>query len=31
MLTGTGTGIDLSDFRLSRFFDGTEIRLQQMV
>ena len=31
MLTGTDTGIDLSEFRLSRFFDGTEIRLQQMI
>ena len=30
MLTATDTGIDLSEFRLSRFFDGTEIRLQQM-
>ncbi len=28
MLTGTDTGIDLSEFRLSRFFDGTELRLQ---
>jgi len=27
MLTGTGTEIDLSEFRLSRFFDGTPIRL----
>jgi len=27
MLTGTETGIDLSEFRLSRFFDGTPIRL----
>ncbi len=26
MLTGTGSGIDLSPFRLSRFFDGTPIR-----
>ena len=31
MLTGTDTGIDLSEFRLSRFFDGTEIRPQQWV
>ncbi len=31
MLTGTDTGIDLSEFRLSRFFDGTEIRLQQSI
>jgi glycine/D-amino acid oxidase-like deaminating enzyme len=28
MLTGTKTGIDLSEFRLSRFFDGTPIRLR---
>jgi glycine/D-amino acid oxidase-like deaminating enzyme len=28
MLTGTATGIDLSAFRLGRFFDGTPIRLQ---
>ncbi len=28
LLTGTDTGIDLSEFRLSRFFDGTELRLQ---
>ena len=28
LLTGTDTGIDLSEFRLSRFFDGTPIRLQ---
>lgn len=28
MLTGTDTGIDLSELRLSRFFDGTELRLQ---
>jgi glycine/D-amino acid oxidase-like deaminating enzyme len=25
MLTGTDTGIDLSAFRLSRFFDGTKM------
>ena len=31
MLTGRDTGIDLSEFRLSRFFDGTAIRLNQMV
>jgi glycine/D-amino acid oxidase-like deaminating enzyme len=31
MLTGTDTGIDLSEFRLSRFFDGTEIRPQQLI
>jgi glycine/D-amino acid oxidase-like deaminating enzyme len=31
MLTGADTGIDLSPFRLSRFFDGTKIRLQQEV
>jgi glycine/D-amino acid oxidase-like deaminating enzyme len=28
MLTGTDTGIDVSEFRLSRFFDGTPIDLQ---
>ncbi len=28
MLTGKGTGIDLSPFRLSRFFDGSPIRPQ---
>ena len=28
LLTGTDTGIDLSEFRLSRFFDGTQLRLQ---
>jgi len=28
MLTGTETGIDLSEFRLSRFYDGTKIKLQ---
>ena len=28
MLTGTDTGIGLSEFRLSRFFDGTPVRLQ---
>ena len=27
MLTGTESGIDLTEFRLSRFFDGTPIRL----
>ena len=26
MLTGADTGIDLSEFRLSRFFDGTPVR-----
>lgn len=26
MLTGSGDGVDLSEFRLSRFFDGTPIR-----
>ena len=26
MLSGTDSGIDLSAFRLRRFFDGTEIR-----
>jgi glycine/D-amino acid oxidase-like deaminating enzyme len=31
MLTGTDTGIDLSEFRLSRFFDGTPIRPQTSV
>lgn len=31
MLTGTETGIDLSEFRLSRFFDGTKLRLYQKV
>ena len=29
MLTGADTGMDLSEFRLSRFFDGSEIRLYQ--
>jgi glycine/D-amino acid oxidase-like deaminating enzyme len=29
MLTGTGTGIDLSAFRLSRFSDGSPIRLNE--
>jgi glycine/D-amino acid oxidase-like deaminating enzyme len=28
MLSGTDTGIDLTDFRLSRFFDGSPIRPQ---
>jgi glycine/D-amino acid oxidase-like deaminating enzyme len=28
MLTGTDTGLDLSELRLSRFFDGSKIRLQ---
>lgn len=28
MLTGSGAGIDLGEFRLGRFFDGTPIRLQ---
>jgi glycine/D-amino acid oxidase-like deaminating enzyme len=28
LLTGTDTGIDLYELRLSRFFDGTKIRLQ---
>lgn len=31
MLTGTPTGIDLHEFRLSRFFDGTPIRPQSSV
>lgn len=29
MLTGTDSGMDLSEFRLSRFFDGTKLRLNQ--
>jgi hypothetical protein len=28
MLTGQADGVDLSPFRLSRFFDGTPIRPQ---
>ncbi len=28
LLTGADTGIDLSEFRHSRFFDGSPIRLQ---
>lgn len=31
MLTGRDTGIDLTPFRLSRFFDGTPIRPQKSV
>ena len=31
MLTGRNTGIDLTPFRLSRFFDGTPIRPQKSV
>ncbi len=31
MLTGNDTGIDLSGFRLGRFFDGTKIRLHQSI
>ncbi len=31
LLTGTDSGIDLSEFRLSRFFDGTPIRPQSSV
>ena len=31
MLTGNDTGIDLSAFRLRRFFDGTPIRPQHSV
>jgi glycine/D-amino acid oxidase-like deaminating enzyme len=31
MLTGNGSGIDLKEFRLSRFFDGTPIRPQSAV
>lgn len=31
MLTGTETGIDLSEFRLSRFFDGSKIQLQKVI
>ena len=30
MLTGTDTGIDLSEFRLSRFFDATKMRPQPL-
>ena len=28
MLTGSDTGIDLKPFRLSRFFDGSPIRVE---
>jgi glycine/D-amino acid oxidase-like deaminating enzyme len=31
LLTGDGSGTDLSEFRLSRFFDGTPIRPQSSV
>ena len=31
MLTGIDSGIDLSEFRLKRFFDGTKIRPQQWI
>ncbi len=31
LLTGIDSGIDLSEFRLSRFFDGSKIRLQSSV
>jgi glycine/D-amino acid oxidase-like deaminating enzyme len=31
MLTGTDTGIDLHEFRLSRFSDGSKIRPQSSV
>ena len=31
MLTGNDSGIDLREFRLSRFFDGTPIRPQSSV
>ena len=31
LLTGKDSGIDLEDFRLSRFFDGTPIRPQSSV
>ncbi len=31
MLTGTDTAIDLSEFRLSRFFDGSKLQLQQLI
>ena len=31
MLTGTDSGLDLHEFRLSRFFDGTPIRPQSSV
>lgn len=31
MLSGKDSGIDLNEFRLSRFFDGTPIRPQSSV
>ena len=31
LLTGNGSGIDLRDFRLSRFFDGSKIQLQESI
>ena len=31
MLTNTDTGIDLSEFRLGRFFDGSKLRLNVQV
>ena len=31
MLTGTDAGIDMSPFRLSRFFDGSPIRLESTI
>jgi len=31
MLTGTDTGIDLSEFRLSRFFDATKMRPEKLI
>lgn len=31
MLTGTDVGIDLTPFRLSRFFDGSPIKLESMI
>ena len=31
MLTGNDTGIDLSAFRLDRFYDGTPIRMESPI
>lgn len=31
MLTGSDTGIDMSDFRLSRFFDGSPMQLEALI
>jgi len=31
MLTGSDSGIDLSEFRLSRFFDGSPLRIQTSI